>query len=225
MRLQGTNSFYLMIYLNSSQLQLIGQGANGKVYRVPTELSGLPIPAVVKTCRLGVKRVLDNYEAVCKCGVNTLCFMQECVLDGYPALLMEDLFTEEKVFVSPNSIRNGHLDNEPENYLQSHKITSISNYDILLLQLSDLVTCASNKGIELLVDTIFFGVERNALSPSLTYKIVDLDGMIISLEYGNQVRETNVVEIKWALSIFIESYVSDRTVAAHYIQQLQDYAI
>ena len=55
----------------------------------------------------------------------SLAFYEECHVDGQPAILMEDLFTDEMVYVSPNSVRNGYLNNVPEAYLLQNKLTDI----------------------------------------------------------------------------------------------------
>ena len=202
-----------MMRLESSKLQHIGFGANGKVFRVSKELSGLPLSAVVKTCNSSstAKRNIDNYDALRHCGVMHLAFMQECLLDGEPAILMEDLTTPQMVYVSPNSVYQGHADNEAEAYLLANKLTDISDFDNIIVQLRDLVHCTAGKGVEILRDTIFFGVEKGQSASRLSYKIVDLDGMMIDPSAASILYDCNATDVKQALEWFICYFVEDGT--------------
>lgn len=202
-----------MTRLESSKLQHIGSGANGKVFRVPKELSGLPFSAVVKTCKSSsaAKRNIDNYDALRHCGVMHFAFMQECLLDGEPAILMEDLTIPQMVYVSPNSVYQGHTDNEAEAYLLANKLTDISDFDNIIVQLRDLVHCTAGKGVEILCDTIFFGVEKGQSASRLSYKIADLDGMMIDPSAASVLYDYNAIDVKQALEWFIRYFVKDGT--------------
>lgn len=200
-----------MIRLESSKLQHIGSGANGRVFRVPQELSGLSLSAVVKTCKTSyaAKRILDNYSALRHCAVMHLAFMEECLLDAEPAILMEDLTTPQMVYVSPNSVYQGHTENEAEAYLLANKLTDISDFDNIIVQLRDLVHCTAGKGVEILRDTIFFGVEKGQSASRLSYKIVDLDGMMIDPSAASILYGCNATDVKQALEWFIRYFVED----------------
>lgn len=211
-----------MIRLESSKLQHIGSGANGRVFRVPQELSGLPLSAVVKTCKTSyaAKRILDNYNALRHCAVMHLAFMQECILDGEPAIIMEDLTSPQKVYVSPNSVYQGHIDNEAEAYLLANKLTDISDFDNIIIQLRDLVHCTASKGVEILRDTIFFSVEKGKSAPPLSYKIVDLDGMMIDPSAASVLYDCNAADVKQALEWFIRYFVEDGSNKERLLNQL-----
>lgn len=74
-------------------------------YNKPLVPSGLS--AVVKISRLiNPSNAINNHDLVRHAGLMHLAFYEECRVDGKPAMLMENLFTDNKVYVSPNSVRN-----------------------------------------------------------------------------------------------------------------------
>ena len=114
-----------------SDLTLIGKGSNGEVYRYNKPLQPSGLSAVVKVSKIGTpKFAIQNYELLRHTGLMNLAFFEECLVDGKPAILMENLFTDEKVYVSPNSVRNGHETNLPEAYLLANKLNDICNCNI-----------------------------------------------------------------------------------------------
>lgn len=212
-----------MLYLSSDKLEYIGCGANGKVYRVLKEESGYTLSAVVKSGICNPEKVRENYNALKHCAVLCLAFMEECRLDDKPAILMEDLSTDDVVYVSPNSVRNGYRDNAPESYLLNHKISDIANFDNIIEQLQDLVYCTGCKGVELSMDTIFFGVNRGESAPRLSYKIVDIDGMIVDPTCDkSHLKDYNAKEIKFALQLFIEYFVETGERKTAMLNKLKD---
>lgn len=123
-----------MEYLNFSDLELFGHGANCEVYKYTKPVMSSGLSAVVKISHIGSPEyALKNYDLIKHAGLMHLAFMEECRVDGYPALLMGNLFTDEHVFVSPNSVRNGNTNNLPESYLLQNKLNDIPNMDYVLL--------------------------------------------------------------------------------------------
>lgn len=209
-----------------SDLTLIGKGSNGEVYRYNKPLQPSGLSAVVKVSKIGMpKFAIQNYELLRHTGLMNLAFFEECLVDGKPAILMENLFTDKKVYVSPNSIRNGHETNLPEAYLLENKLNDICNMDFLLLQMRDVAQCTSGKGIGLDMDMISFGVQRGDKDSPVSYKLVDIDGMLHDDEmYGNrELYENNVGEAKEALRLFIKYFVETDEVKKRLWKQMNEF--
>ena len=163
-----------MEYIDSKDLTLIGKGANGEVFKYNKPLMSSGLTAVVKVSKMGIPRnAVHNYDLLRHAGVRNLAFYEECCVDGKPAILMEDLFNDEWVYVSPNSVRNGYGDNLPEVYLLQNKLNDIPNMDSLLMQMRDLAFCTKGNGIGLDMDMISFGVQRGNKDSDVYYKLVD----------------------------------------------------
>ena len=123
-----------MEYIDSKDLTHIGKGANGEVFKYNKPLIPSGLTAVVKVSKRGFSRnAVHNYDLLRHAGVRNLAFYEECRVDGAPAIMMEDLFNDEWVYVSPNSVKNGYGDNLPEAYLLQNKLNDIPNMDLLLL--------------------------------------------------------------------------------------------
>jgi hypothetical protein len=133
--------------------------------------------------------------------------LEECRFDGKPAFLIEDLFTDKMVYVSPNSVRNRCFSNQPEDYLLNNKLNDIANIYSLLIQLRDLVNCTDGKGIGLDMDMISFGVEKGNKDSEVCYKLVDIDSMIYDCSRSYTLHEYNVSEAKLAIQIFVDFFV------------------
>lgn len=209
-----------------SDLTLIGKGSNGEVYRYNKPLQPSGLSAVVKVSKIGMpKFAIQNYELLRHTGLMNLAFFEECLVDGKPAILMENLFTDKKVYVSPNSIRNGHETNLPEAYLLENKLNDICNMDFLLLQMRDVAQCTSGKGIGLDMDMISFGVQRGDKDSPVSYKLVDIDGMLHDDEmYCNrELYVNNVGEAKEALRLFIKYFVETDEVKKRLWKQINEF--
>ena len=213
-----------MEYIDSKDLVLIGQGANGHIYKYkkPHVPSGLP--AVVKMSRLiNPSNAIKNYELVKHAGLMHLAFYEECQVDGKPAMLMEDLFTENMVYVSPNSVRNGYVNNQPEAYFLNNKLNDIANMDSLLMQMRDIVNCTNGNGIGLDMDMISFGVQRGNKDSNVSYKLVDLDSMLHDDYSRYKLREPNTIAAKEAIDLFIKYFVETDAVKQILYQQIKDF--
>jgi len=197
-----------MEYISYTDLSMIGEGANGKVYKYNKPLPQSGLNAVVKVSnRLIPQKVLENYAYLKQTGVMILAFLEECRVDGLPAILMEDLFTDKMVYVSPNSVRNRYFGNLPEKYLLNNKLNDIANIDSLLVQLRDLVNCTDGKGIGLDMDMISFGVEKDNKDSDVCYKLVDIDGMLYDSSSSFALYEYNTSGAKEALYVFVDFFI------------------
>ena len=213
-----------MEYINSVDLELIGQGANGKVYKYNKLLVPSGLSAVVKISRLiNPSNAINNYDLVRHAGLMHLAFYEECRVDGKPAMLMENLFTENKVYVSPNSVRNGYVDNLPEAYLLNNKLNGIANMDSLLMQMRDIVNCTNGNGIGLDMDMISFGVQRGNNDSEVSYKLVDLDSMLHDDYSRYKLRESNTIAAKEAIWLFVKHFVENDAVQQKLYQQINNY--
>lgn len=213
-----------MEYINSVDLELIGQGANGKVYKYNKLLVPSGLSAVVKISRLiNPSNAIYNYDLVRHAGLMHLAFYEECRVDGKPAMLMENLFTENKVYVSPNSVRNGYVDNLPEAYLLNNKLNGIANMDSLLMQMRDIVNCTNGNGIGLDMDMISFGVQRGNNDSEVSYKLVDLDSMLHDDYSRYKLRESNTIAAKEAIWLFVKHFVENDAVQQNLYQQINNY--
>lgn len=212
-----------MEYINFSDLELIGRGANGEVYKNTKPLMPSGLYAVVKISRIGSpKYALKNYDLIRHAGLMHLAFMEECRVDGKPALLMEDLFTDWHVYVSPNSVRNGYTNNLPEAYLLQNKLNDIFNMDDVLLQMRDIAQCTSGNGIGLDMDMISFGVQRGNKDSDVSYKMVDIDVMHDD-SYRGKLYNNNVAEAKNAITLFVRYFVESEIVKKKLYQQIKDF--
>jgi hypothetical protein len=145
-------------------------------------------------------------------------------VEGKPALLMEDLFTEERVFVSPNSVRNGYVDNLPEEYLLQNKLKDIPNMESVLMQMRDIAQCTNGNGIGLDMDMISFGVQRGNKNSEVSYKLVDIDVMQHDDYSRGQLYESNVAEAKHAIILFVKYFVESDEVKQKLLNQIKDFS-
>lgn len=213
-----------MEYISFSDLELIGRRANGEVYKYKKPLIPSGLSAVVKICRMGSpKCALKNYDLIKHAGLMHLAFMEECNVDVKPALLMEDLFTDKYVYVSPNSVRNGYDTNLPEAYLLQNKLKDIPNMDSVLLQMRDVVCCTNGNGIGLDMDMISFGVQKGNTDSDVFYKLVDIDAMLQDDYSRHKLYDANVCAAKEALSLFIRYFVEPDDVKQKLYQQMNDF--
>jgi len=214
----------MMEYISYSDLELIGRGANGEVYKYTKPLIPSGLSAVVKISRTRLpKYAIQNYDRVKHAGLMHLAFMEECSVEGKPALLMENLFTDKKVFVSPNSVRNGHVDNIPEAYLLQNKLNDIHNMESILMQMRDVVQCTNGNGIGLDMDMISFGVDKGNKDSDVSYKLVDIDAMLYDDYSRYKLYESNVIEAKHAITLFVEYFVEKDDVKQKLYQQIKDF--
>ena len=213
-----------MEYISYSDLSMIGEGANGRVYKYNKPLPQSGLNAVVKVSnRLMPQKVLESYAYLKQAGVMTLAFLEECRVDGLPAILMEDLFTDKMVYVSPNSVRNRYFSNLPEKYLLNNKLNDIANIDSLLVQLRDLVNCTDGKGIGLDMDMISFGVEKDNKDSEVYYKLVDIDGMLYDSACCFTLHECNTLGAKEALRIFVDFFIETSLAKQRLLQKIDSY--
>lgn len=214
----------IMEYISFSDLILIGRGANGAVYKYTKPLIPYGLSAVVKISGMrSPKYALQNYDRVKHAGLMHLAFMEECCVDGKPALLMEDLFTDEMVYVSPNSVRNGYMDNQPEAYLLQNKLYDIPNMESVLMQMRDIAQCTNGNGIGLDMDMISFGVQRGNKNSEVSYKLVDIDVMLQDDYSRGKLYENNVAEAKYAITLFVKYFVAADDVKQKLFQQIKDF--
>lgn len=214
-----------MEYISFSDLELLGRGANGEVYKYKKPLIPSGLSAVVKISRMGSPQfALQNYDRVKHAGLMHLAFMEECNVEGKPALLMEDLFTEERVYVSPNSVRNGYVDNLPEAYLLHNKLNGIPNIESVLLQMRDIAQCTNGNGIGLDMDMISFGVQRGNRNSEVSYKLVDIDVMQHDEYSRGQLYDNNVAEAKHAITLFVKYFVETDEMKQKLLKQIKDFS-
>lgn len=201
-----------MEYINFKDLTPIGEGANSKVFRYNKPYGQSNMPAVVK---IGNSMIAKNYqENIAKlkhAGLLTIAFADPCNVDGESAVIMLDLNAGDEIWVSPNTVRNGHQ-SDAEEYLMANKIEDIVNIDNLLAMMRDAAWCTNGKGIGLDMDMIFFGMKKGESSPTVRYQLVDIDAMLSdpSMAYG--LKESNTIAAKDAITLFVRYFVkpSDR---------------
>lgn len=209
-----------MEHINRTDLSFIGKGANSSVYKYNKPYGPGKLDMVVKITS-NAKNSIKNYEVLKKIGCDIV-IAELCSIEGKEAVIMHNLFTKSEVYVSPNSYRNGHIDNLPEAYLKKNKIKGIANIDSLLCQLSDLARSCDSNGVELLIDMISFGVPKCVNFPSVSYKIVDVDGMLYSEQHRNRLLKCNMDEAKWALEVFVENCVVESE-QANLLEKINSY--
>ena len=213
-----------MEYISFSDLELIGRGANGEVYKYMKPLIPSGLSAVVKISSMrSPQYALQNYDRVKHSGLMHLAFMEECSVDGKPALLMEDLFTDERVYVSPNSVEKGYVDNLPEAYLLKNKLNDIPNMEFVLMQMRDVAQCTNGNGIGLDMDMISFGVQRGNKNSEVSYKLVDIDVMLHDDYSRGQLYENNVAEAKHAITLFVKYFVETDEVKQKLLKQIKEF--
>lgn len=211
-----------MVNISSSELTWIGRGANSEVYKYNKPINGVPI-VVKKSYGMRLQSAIDNYNRLKQIGVLQVAFIKECIVDGEPAVLMEDLFTDKMVYVSPNSAKNGHKDNLPEDYLLRHKLNDIVNINALLELLKNLAFCTNEKGIGLDMDMISFGVEKGNQNSDVSYKLVDIDAMQCDPAMSYKIYDTNVKNAKEAILLFVEYFVEIEEVKQRLVQQINNF--
>ena len=129
-------------------------------------------------------------------------FFEICTVEGQQAILMENLFTDKMVYVSPNSVKSDKSNNLPEDYLLNNKLQDITNIDSLLMQMRDVAQCTNGKGIVLDMDMISFGVQKNVENSPVTYKLVDVDAMIYDPTMAYRLYDRNLMAAKEAVMFF-----------------------
>jgi len=218
------DSRFMMECIDSKDLSQIGRGANGTVYKYNKALESSGLTAVVKVSKMGnPSNAVRNYDLLKHAGVRNLAFYEECRVDGEPAILMEDLFNDEWVYVSPNSVRNGNVDNQPEDYLLQNKLNDIHNMDTLLLQMRDLAFCTNGNGIGLDMDMISFGVQKGNKDSDVFYKLVDIDVMLHDDKCRHKLYSTNIIAAKEALTLFVQYFVETDEVKKRLFQQVKEF--
>ena len=201
-----------MEYISMNDLTFLGEGANSKVYKYNKPFGPYGLDMAVKVSR-NARQSIANYEKLKETGCMKV-YAELCKVDGEEAILMQNLFTDMEVYVSPNSYRNNHTSNLPETYLAQNKLKGIANMNSLLCQLSDLARCCDSKGIEVRIDMISFGVPKGIEVPNVSYKVVDVDGMDFSDECRYKLKDWNIDEAIDAINIFIENCVEHGAQAA-----------
>lgn len=213
-----------MEYIELKDLVQIAEGTGSKIYKYTKPLEPSGLPAVVKISADSLpKQAVEHLDLLKHCGLMLPAFMEVCLVEGKPALLMEDLFTDEKVYVSPNSVRNGFLNNAPEAYLLHNRLNDIANIDSLLWQMRDIVNCTNGKGIGLDMDMISFGVHRGNKNSVVSYKLVDIDVMLHDDYSRGKLYENNVAEAKHAITLFVKYFVEGDEVKKRLVEQIKSF--
>ena len=213
-----------MEYIKLKDLVQIAEGPGSKIYKYTKLLEPSGLPAVVKISSDSLpKQAVEHLDLLKHCGLMLPAFMEVCLVEGKPALLMEDLFTDENVYVSPNSVRNGFINNAPEAYLLHNKLNDIANIDSLLWQMRDIANCTSGKGIGLDMDMISFGVQRGNKYSDVYYKLVDIEVMQHDDSMLYQLREANVISAQEAIYLFVKYFVEGDEVKKRLMEQIKSF--
>ncbi len=190
-----------------SDLTLVGKGANSKVYRYSKPYGQGHLHAVVK---IGTKFTAKNYQVnldkLKHAGLMTIAFADPCNVEGKPAVIMLDLNAGDEIWVSPNTVRNGHH-SEAEDYIIDHKIEDIANMDDLLAMMRDIAWCTNSKGIGLDMDMIFFGMKKDENIPLVRYCLVGIDAMLSDPSMAYELKESNTIAAKEAITLFVQYFV------------------
>lgn len=194
-----------MEYIKRADLELIAESAHSKIYKYLKPYRCLDM-VVKETSQPHV--TIANLDMLSSTGCMKV-FAELCDVEGKKAILMENLFTDDIVFVFPNTYRGKWQKCAPELYLYNNKIKGIANMDSLLCQVRDFAHDCDSKGIELLIDMLSFGVPKGEAIPDVSYKVVDVDGMMQDDSHIFKLANVNIGEAKWALRIFVEYCVED----------------
>ena len=180
--------------------------------------------AVVKiSSSIEPSRAIAKYDLIKQTGLKHLAFFEECRVEGKPAILMEDLFTSVMVYVSPNSVKQGWIDNKPEAYLLDNKLNDVVNMDSLLMEMRDLVDHTNDSGIGLDMDMISFGVQRGNKDSIVSYKLVDIDAMLWDHSYCGQLYQTNAIAAKEAITLFVKLFIETDSVKQKLLKQIESF--
>lgn len=213
-----------MEYIFLSDLSYIGEGANSKVYKYNKPLYPSGLSAVVKIGRSSMPSMtVKNYNLLKHTGLMLPAFMEICSVEGKQAILMENLFTDKIVYVSPNSVKINKSNNLPEDYLSKNKLQDITNIDSLLMQMRDVAQCTNGKGIVLDMDMISFGIQINEEDSPVTYKLVDVDAMIYDPTMAYRLYDRNVMAVKEAVMLFVKYFVGSNDEKQHLLQRIKEY--
>lgn len=196
-----------MEYIQFSDLELIGEGATSKVYRYRKPYGKGNLPAVVKiSTDLTARNYQKNIELLKHASQMTIAFAEPCNVEGKSAVIMLDLNAGDEIWVSPNTVRNGHH-SEAEDFLMANKIEDIANIDNLLAMMRDAAWCTNGKGIGLDMDMIFFGMKKGASCPTVRYLLVDVDAMQSDSSMAYELMYSNTIEAKEAITLFVRYFV------------------
>lgn len=196
-----------MEYIQFSDLELIGEGSTSKVYRYKKPYGKGNLPAVVKiSTDLTARNYQKNIDLLKHAGQMTIAFAEPCNVEGKSAVIMLDLNAGDEIWVSPNTVRNGHH-SEAEEYLQAHKIEDVANFNDLLAMMRDAAWCTNGKGIVLDMDMIFFGMKKDVSCPAVRYLLVDVDAMLSDPSMAYQLKENNTISAKEAITLFVRYFV------------------
>lgn len=213
-----------MEYIYYSDLSYIGEGANSKVFKFNKPLYPSGLSAVVKIGRSSMPSMaVKNYNLLKHTGLMLPAFFEICTVEGQQAILMENLFTDKMVYVSPNSVKSDKSNNLPEDYLLNNKLQDITNIDSLLMQMRDVAQCTNGKGIVLDMDMISFGVQKNVENSPVTYKLVDVDAMIYDPTMAYRLYDRNLMAAKEAVMFFVKYFVGSNYDNQQLLQRIKEY--
>ena len=206
--------------IRKSELKLIAKGSHSEIYQYlkPYGQYGLNM-AVKMTTR--PRFSIENLNLLNSIGCNKI-YAELCSVEGKEAIFMENLYTDDVVYVFPNTYRNKWEENKPEVYLNTHKLKGISNMSSLLYQLRELAHACDSKGIELQIDMLSFGICKAEKTPNVMYKVADVDCMMQDDGHIFKLSDNNICEAKWALEIFVK-YCVDESAQEDLLQQIKDF--
>lgn len=207
-----------MEYIKKSELELMAKGSHSEIYKYLKQYKGLSM--VVKVVA-NPQYTIDNLNLLSATGCMKV-YAELCDVEGKKAILMENLFTDDMVYVFPNTYRGTWKECAPELYLYNNKIKGIANMESLLYQVRVLAHACDSKGIELLIDMLSLGVPKGVDVPDVSYKVVDVDGMMQNDEHICKLTDCNIGEAKWALQIFVQNCVEEDAQKA-LLNQIENY--
>ena len=148
-----------------------------------------------------VDEILNKINAIENCSLRTLSFAEKVILDAREVLLLEDLNdSDEIIFVSPNTRLVDHQQEELLHSLsqkvlgkqepfvrQENSEAEVFRNDNLLDEIIDFendieiflseITNASNVGVELFIDCVFFSSSKTIGVTKVDYRIADFDNI------------------------------------------------
>ena len=207
-----------MEYIKRTDLELMAESGHSQIYKYLKPYKGLSM-VVKETTNPQV--TINNLNMLTSTGCMKV-LAELCDVDGKKAILMENLFTDDMVYVFPNTYRGNWKKCAPELYLYNNKIKGIANMDSLICQVRDFAHACDSKGIELLIDMLSFGVPKGDEVPEVSYKVVDVDGMGQDDARIFKLTKENIGEAKWALRIFVEYCVED-SAQADLLAQIENF--
>lgn len=215
----------LELFSQDSDIKLIGEGGNSRIYLLNREYNCYP-SAVIKVPKAfaehRVSNALEKYHLLKKHSINTTAFLEECRFDGHTALITENLHYEDFTYLDANAhlLRDEDIclrliekdcgisfdDKEPEEErcFADHKFEKIENLKEFIDSHNAFLKIVSEANIYLAYDCYFFKVKRQVIT-EVDYIIADWDD-VQSCD-ANNLYGLNKEQFEIAIKQFLDRFV------------------